>query len=183
MAFNPYRGAMRRRNLRAQARGALIWAKIDMEHYNAWYRHYLRLKKINSEKANKKEGLELTKNIQKTCRVRSGRYRMGWTGVNQMEGVQPPRVRPKVRRVHSLFRPGKSISAARAQREGRRLAKAKEFRQGESFHGLQIVNAVSYGPVEEARYGNVRRAIKFRTQHYMKAVARMMEKVGKDSQR
>ena len=161
---------------------AMIWAKLDMMHYNLWKADFDSRKKTNTEKSNRREALALTGNIMKTCKVRSGRYRMGWGGAYKMMSMRPPPKSGKAGRYSSVLRKGKRISASKAQKEGTKLASAEEERDG-SKHMIKIVNAVVYGPVEEARRGNVRKAIKFRTKYFMKQSAKAIAKAGEDSQR
>lgn len=162
---------------------AMFWAHLEEAHYNRWYQDFKKLKKVNTEKANRREALTLTGSIMKSCKVRSGRYRMGWSGVYGMMGIQPPAKPATVRKTSSILRRGKRISARQAQKEGTSLASAKEFKQGEHTHGIVIVNAVVYGPVEEARRGNVRRAIRHRAKYYEGQVAKAIIQAGKDSQK
>jgi hypothetical protein len=124
----------------------MISAKWDMARFNYWFEGFRKLKKITTEQAVRKTALDLTTKIMKSSKVRTGRYRMGWSGVYGMMNVPPPPVVPNVSDTSSILGRKGRISAIQAQKEGVYCAAAKERKQGAEY-SIEIRNAVVYGPV------------------------------------
>jgi hypothetical protein len=140
--------------------------EVDQAHFNRWLGEFFKITGVDVPKGTRKVGLDMMNKTMKRTKVRTGRLRMGFSGVHKLEGKTPPMK-------------GKD---GVAQYMGLRKAHAIE-KKGATTYLLIIVNAVSYALKQESLHGMVRNTFRHFIPDYQKKVSLLMIKAAEKSQK
>lgn len=162
---------------------AMLRVELDMKRFNKWHGKFIRTGWVYYGDALRRNALDLMGKIMNDWPVKTGRSRMGWSGLHKNEGKYiVSKGGFKGKPVKSQVS-GDMVSPAVARQEGRDLAHAKDNRKHPTTPHFLIYNPVNYVAYIEARENVISRQLRHFYKHFARDIVRGAERANAKAHR